>query len=106
MSAMALRVTSGDSVFSSMTLRSGLTMAPPLNPAIMVVRCSGSISIAMPRGGRPLVTANLMPALSSAATAAMARSVRTLSLVTTVPSTSASSSEILPLGCSAISALP
>ena len=56
----------------------------------------------MPRGGRPLVTANLMPAVSRAATALTARSVSTLSLVTTVPSTSASSNDILPLGRSDI----
>jgi hypothetical protein len=50
--------------------------------------------MAMPRGGRPLVMAMTMPASCSARTAATAWSVRILSLVTSVPSTSASSRRI------------
>src|SRR5690348_6794833 len=52
------------------------------------------MSIDMPRGGRPLVMAKSIPASRSLATAATARSVRTLSWVTSVPSTSARSSRI------------
>ena len=74
----------------SITDMSGRTNTPPLKAAIGVVRPSGSMSIDMPRGGRPLVIANNIPACFSFATAAMARSVRTLSWVTSVPSTSAS----------------
>ena len=66
-------------------------MTPPLKAAIGVLSPSGSISIDMPRGGRPLVTAKSIPACFSFPTAAMARSVRTLSWVTSVPSTSARS---------------
>ncbi len=51
----------------------------------------------MPRGGRPLVTANSMPASRRRLTAATARSVRAFSWVTSVPSTSAST--ILIGGC-------
>jgi hypothetical protein len=67
---------------------SGSTKLPPLNPAIGVCRASGSINIAMPRGGRPLVIAKAMPARSSSFTAARARGVSNLSAVTRVPSTS------------------
>ncbi len=73
---------------------SGFTSRPPLNAATGVVMPSGSISIDMPSGGRPLVTANAIPASASLRTAAIARSVSALSGVTSVPSTSASSSLI------------
>ena len=55
---------------------SGRTNTPPLNAAIGVLRWSGSMSIDIPRGGRPLVMAKRIPACLSFATAAMARSVR------------------------------
>ncbi len=45
-----------------MTFISRSTMSPPLKAAIGVWRSSGSISISIPRGGRPLVTAKRMPA--------------------------------------------
>ena len=45
-------------VCSSMIVMSGLTKIPPLKPATGVCSASGSISIAIPRGGRPLVIAN------------------------------------------------
>ena len=48
------------------------------------------MSMAIPRGGRPLVMAKRMPASRRLCTAAIARSVRTFSCVTRVPSTSAS----------------
>jgi hypothetical protein len=44
-----------------MIVISGLTKIPPLNPATGVRSANGSISIAMPRGGRPLVIAKAMP---------------------------------------------
>ena len=69
--------------------RSGLTHWPPLKPATGVSMSNGAISMAMPWGGRPLVMANLMPARRKSRTRAMARSVSTFSLVTSVPSTSA-----------------
>src|SRR5664280_1891794 len=69
--------------------RSGLTTTPPLNPAIGSVISKGSISIFMPRGGLPLVIPNRMPASCNFLTASMARGVRILSCVTSVPSTSA-----------------
>src|SRR5262249_20599645 len=69
---------------------SGLTMSPPLNAEIGVVRPSGSISIDMPRGGRPPVTANAIPASPRRLTAVAARSVTAFPRVTSVPSTSAS----------------
>ena len=81
-------------VRDSITVMSGCTNRPPLNAASGVSSASGSTSIAMPRGGRPLVTANVIPASRSLPTAAIARSVRTLSFVTSVPSTSASISLI------------
>jgi len=68
-----------------------------LKAAIGVVRLSGSTSIDMPFGGRPLVTANKIPASPSLRTASIARSVSTLSLVTRVPSTSARTSRMLLL---------
>src|SRR6185437_11206512 len=48
----------------------------------------------MPRGGRPLVSASVTPAACRSRDAAIACSVSTLSCVTSVPSTSASSSFI------------
>jgi hypothetical protein len=65
---------------------------PPLKAASGSSSSSGSISIAMPLGGRPLVTAKSTPSALSLRTAATARSVRAFSEVTSVPSTSASSS--------------
>ena len=56
-----------------MMVISGLTKMPPLKPAIGVRSASGSINIAMPRGGRPLVIAKAIPAACSAFTAATAR---------------------------------
>src|SRR5215469_387153 len=76
----------------SMTFMSRSTSSPPLKAAIGVCRSSGSISMAMPRGGRPLVITKITPASCSLCTASTARSVSTLSCVTSVPSTSASSS--------------
>src|ERR1700730_2349029 len=73
----------------TMVVRSGLLITPPLKPAMGVSIFSGSTSMAMPRGGRPLVMANLMPASRNLATDRMARSVRIFSCVTSVPSTSA-----------------
>src|SRR5215471_10375280 len=81
----------------SITDMSGRANSPPLNAAIGVVSPSGSMSIDMPRGGRPLVIAKSIPACLSFPTAAMARSVRTLSWVTSVPSTSARRSLIATL---------
>src|SRR5262249_18826448 len=52
--------------------------------------------MAMPRGGRPLVIAKRMPAACKALTAFCALSVNTFCSVTSVPSTSASTSEIFP----------
>ena len=77
-----------------MMVMSGLTKMPPLKPATGVRSANGSINIAMPRGGRPLVIAKAIPAASSAFTAATARDVSTFSAVTSVPSTSARTSEI------------
>ena len=73
--------------------RSGLTKTPPLKPAMAVSSASGSISIAMPRGGRPLVTANRTPFCLSDRTAVIARSVKILFSPTSVPSTSAMRSD-------------
>ena len=81
--------TSGASSCFDIGVRSGLTTTPPLNPAIGSVISNGSISIFMPRGGRPLVIPNRMPASCNFLTASMARGVRILSCVTRVPSTSA-----------------
>src|SRR5438874_279579 len=78
----------------SSTERSGRTNIPPLNAAIGVVRASGWINICIPRGGRPLVIANWIPAMPNWVTAARARSVSTFSRVRRVPSTSARSSLI------------
>src|SRR5579872_1135968 len=95
MSSMALAATSAGRHFCSTIERSRLTKRPPLKPAIGVLSCSGSNSMSMPRGGRPLVMAKRMPTSPRRRTAACARSVSTLSSVTRVPSTSASTSEIL-----------
>src|SRR5215475_14846315 len=67
---------------------------PPLNAAIGDFSLSASVSIAIPRGGRPLVMVNSMPADRNRSTASRARGVRTLAFVTNVPSTSAMSSLI------------
>jgi hypothetical protein len=40
----------------------GSMITPPLNPAIGSRRASGSMSMAIPRGGRPLVMENRMSA--------------------------------------------
>ena len=82
--------------FSSMTVMSGSTMSPPLNAAMGVESPSGPTNIDIPRGGRPLVTANNTPAAPRAWTASIAFGVRTFSLVTKVPSTSAKRSFIPP----------
>ncbi len=79
---------------SSTTLRSGSTMSPPLKAAIGDSRASGSTSIDIPRGGRPLVTANRIPAAWSSWTAAIERSLSDLSDRTSVPSTSESTRRI------------
>ena len=94
MTSSARRATSAASTCSAMMVISGLTKMPPLKPATGVRSASGSINIAMPRGGRPLVIAKAMPAACSAFTAAAARGVSTFSAVTRVPSTSARTSEI------------
>ena len=94
MTSSARFAASAASTCSSMMVMSGLTKIPPLNPATGVRRANGSISIAMPRGGRPLVIAKAMPAVWRAFTAAPARGVSTFSAVTSVPSTSARTSEI------------
>ena len=78
----------------SITVMSGSVRIPPLKAAIGVVRPRGSTSMPMPRGGRPLVIAKRIPALPSSLTAWIASSVSTFSLVTRVPSTSASKSRI------------
>ena len=75
-------------------MRSGWTYIAPLNAAIGVVSPSGPTSIAIPRGGRPLVIASATPAARSRATASHAPAVSRLSRVTSVPSTSATSSRI------------
>ncbi len=89
------RAASSGRNLASITLRSGLVNTPPLNPAMAPSSASGSISIAMPRGGRPDVIANRMPRSRSARTARIARSVSTFSCVTSVPSTSARTSLML-----------
>jgi hypothetical protein len=82
-------LTSAWSTSCSMTDKSDLTNMPPLKAAIGVVNANGAINISMPRGGRPLVIANWIPASRILATAARARSVSTFSWVTRAPSTSA-----------------
>jgi hypothetical protein len=67
---------------------------PPLKAAIGTFRPSGSTSIRRPRGGRPLVSAKSTPRSCSRRTASIARGVRTLAFVTSVPSTSASTAAI------------
>ncbi len=76
----------------SITDMSGRTNSPPLNAAMGSASSSGSTSIAMPLGGRPLVIANLIPAPLSRRTEAMVRSVSSFAGVTRVPSTSAKTS--------------
>ena len=63
-----------------------------MKPASGVVSPSGSTSIDIPRGGRPLVTANATPAARSRCTAAIVAGVSCLSESTSVPSTSLSMS--------------
>ena len=94
MISIARLATSAASTCSAMMVISGLTKIPPLKPATGVRSDNGSINIAMPRGGRPLVIANAIPAACNAFTAATARGVSTFSAVTRVPSTSARTSEI------------
>src|SRR5262249_48843109 len=62
------------------------------NAAMGVVSASGPFSIAIPRGGRPLMMASPTPAARSRSTDSRVRSVRRLSEVTRVPSTSAGTS--------------
>ena len=52
---------------------SGSTTRPPLKPASGARSASGSTSIAMPRGGLPLVTAKWIPASCSSCTASIER---------------------------------
>src|SRR5215475_8601907 len=89
MSSKARLATSGGRVFCSMMERSRFTKSPPLKPAMGISSLSGSKSISMPFGGRPLVMAKRMPASCRLWTAAWARSVRIFCSVTSVPSTSA-----------------
>ncbi len=77
------------SVAASTVVRSGFTYIPPLKAATAVLRSSAFTILAMPRGGRPLVTVNLIPAAFSLSTASRVRVVSTLSLSTNVPSMSA-----------------
>lgn len=56
---------------------------------------SGWTSMRMPRGGRPLVIAKSTPRSCSCSIASTARGVTTLTLVTTVPSTSAGTAAIV-----------
>src|SRR5262249_28695031 len=72
----------------------GVTKMPPLKPAIGVSSLRSSKSMAIPRGGRPLVMAKRMPVSRSLCTAAWARLVSTFCSLTSVPSTSARTSEI------------
>src|SRR5271166_4981394 len=72
----------------------GSTNIPPLNAAKGADNLTWSEIIVIPRGGRPLVTANLMPASVSLWIAALARSVMRFRLSTSVPSTSARTIEI------------
>src|SRR6185437_15709979 len=92
MSCSVSLAVAGSSRWLSITDRSGWTKTPPLKPAIAPSSLSGAISMLMPRGGRPLVSASVMPASCNSRVAATAWSVNTLSCVTSVPSTSASSS--------------
>jgi hypothetical protein len=50
-----------------------------MKPAMGLCKASGSISMRMPRGGRPLVMARIMPAWCSSRATAFAVSVSTLS---------------------------
>jgi len=72
----------------------GSTIMPPLNAAIGADNVTFPAIIFMPRGGRPLVTANFTLAASKFWIAAAARSVSRFWLSTSVPSTSAKSREI------------
>src|SRR5262245_57577595 len=93
MTSTTAGATSSGIVRSSSTLRSGATTTPPLNAAIGARIASGSTSIAIPRGGRPLVIAKATPSSWSLWAAATARGVRALADVTNVPSTSASTAD-------------
>src|SRR5215510_10047719 len=73
----------------------GVTKRPPLKPAIGVSSLRSSSSMAMPRGGRPLVMAKRMPVSRRCCTAALARFVSTFLSLTSVPSTSARTTEML-----------
>jgi len=74
----------------------GVVKTPPLNPATTVVMVRSLIKVCMPRGGRPLVIANAIPASPNLATACRVFLVSVLSCVTSVPSTSARTSLIGP----------
>src|SRR3982074_3245430 len=50
----------------------GVMNTPPLNPATTVVMLRSLIKVCMPRGGRPLVMANAIPASANLATACRA----------------------------------
>src|SRR5215831_2431549 len=104
MSSSARWATSVGRVCCLRMVKSGLTNSPPLKPAIGVSSLSASAIMAMPRGGRPLVTAKRMPRSCRLCTAACARSVSTFCSLTSVPSTSASTREIFRLSAIAASA--
>src|SRR5215510_7849423 len=95
MRSIAWAAISSGSVFCSMMASHGVTKSPPLNPAIGVSSFRSSSSIAMPRGGRPLVMAKRMPASRRCCTAALACFVSTFLSLTSVPSTSARTTEML-----------
>src|ERR1700688_3280040 len=88
----------GSSFWSTTVAKSGWISSAPLNAAIGWLRFKGSIRMAIPRGGRPLVTLNSIPACRRCETALAARSVSTFSCVTSVPSTSAIT---IRIGCAA-----
>src|SRR6202011_912114 len=73
---------------------SGSTNIPPLKAASGADNFPASTIIFIPRGGRPLVTANLIPAAVNFSIAALARGVIRFWLSTSVPSTSARRIEI------------
>jgi hypothetical protein len=75
-------------------IASGSTNVPPLKAAIGADNLTCSTIIFMPRGGRPLVTANLIPASCTFSIAAFVRAVIRFLLSNSVPSTSDKRSEI------------
>jgi hypothetical protein len=81
-----------------MTVISVFASIPPLNPMSGVVICNGPSSESMPRGGRALTMPNMIPFACNSATAERTRPVRILSSVTSVPSTSEITADILGEG--------